>query len=135
MGHDAERGFVVAGLSRNHWRNATPIRRIVRTAFEAAGFEYPNPHKVRKTLARLGEQRVRTPEEWKAWSQNHRARRWNRRAIRRLALFYLLVQLRIHKRAVQICQRTAFALCPRKSLSWRVCLICLKKTSIDHRQR
>jgi integrase len=70
MGHDAERGFAVLGLSRKHWRNASPVRRIVRRAFEAAGFEYPNPHKVRKTLARFGEQRVRTPEEWKAWSQN-----------------------------------------------------------------
>jgi integrase/recombinase XerD len=68
--HDAERGFAVLGLSRNHWRNASPIRRIVRSAFEAAGLEYPNPHKVRKTLARLGEQKARTLEEWKAWSQN-----------------------------------------------------------------
>jgi integrase len=70
MGNDAERGFAVLGLSRKHWRNASPIRRIIRSAFEAAGFEYPNPHKVRKTLARFGEQKVRTPEEWKAWSQN-----------------------------------------------------------------
>lgn len=70
MGHDAERGFAVLGLSRNHWRNASPIRRIVRNAFESAGLEYPNPHKVRKTLARLGEHKARTPEEWKAWSQN-----------------------------------------------------------------
>ena len=38
MGHDAERGFAVPGLSRKHWRNASPIRRIVRSAFEAAGF-------------------------------------------------------------------------------------------------
>lgn len=43
MGHDAERGFAVLGLSRKHWRNASPVRRIVRSAFEAAGFEYPNP--------------------------------------------------------------------------------------------
>lgn len=70
MGHDANHGFAMVGLSRNHWRNATTIRRIVRKAFEGAGFEYPNPHKVRKTLARLGEQMTRTPEEWKAWSQN-----------------------------------------------------------------
>jgi integrase len=70
MGHNIERGFVVLGLSRNHWNDASPIRRIVRNAFEAAGFDYPNPHKVRKTLGRLGEQITRTPEEWKAWSQN-----------------------------------------------------------------
>jgi len=36
---------------------------------------------------------------------------------------------------VHICQRTALALWPRKSASCRVCLICLKKASIDQRQR
>jgi len=70
MGHGAARGFCVLGLSRRHWANASPIRRIVRGAFEAAGFDYPNLHSVRRALARLGEQMVRNPEEWKAWSQN-----------------------------------------------------------------
>jgi integrase len=70
MGHAVDRGFCVVGLSRRHWKNASPIRRIVRNAFEAAAFDYPNPHSVRKALARFGEQKVRTPEEWKAWSQN-----------------------------------------------------------------
>jgi integrase len=70
MGHGVDRGFCVVGLSRRHWKNASPIRRIVRNAFEAAGFDYPNPHSVRKALARYGEQKVRSPEEWKAWSQN-----------------------------------------------------------------
>jgi integrase len=65
-GHRADRGL----LSRHHWKNASPIRRVVRNAFEAAGFHYPNPHSVRKALARFGEQKVRNPEEWKAWSQN-----------------------------------------------------------------
>jgi site-specific recombinase XerD len=70
MGHGDNCSFCVVGLSRRHWNNASPIRRIVRDAFEAAGFGYPNPHSVRKALARFGEQKVRTPEEWKAWSQN-----------------------------------------------------------------
>ena len=70
MGRAIDRGFCVVGLSRRHWKNASPIRRIVRNAFEEAGFDYPNPHSVRKVLARLGEQKVRNPEEWKAWSQN-----------------------------------------------------------------
>ena len=34
------------------------------------GLPYFNPHSFRKTLARLGQQRCRTPEEMKAWSQN-----------------------------------------------------------------
>jgi integrase/recombinase XerD len=31
---------------------------------------YANPHSFRSTLVRLGERLCRTPEEWKAWSQN-----------------------------------------------------------------
>lgn len=62
--------FGVAGLSRDHWKNASAIRRIFRCAFETAGLPYANPHSLRDTLAILGEQRCRTPEEFKAWSQN-----------------------------------------------------------------
>jgi integrase len=62
--------FGAAGLSRDHWSNAAAIRRIFKTAFEAAGLPYANPHSLRRTLAKLGEQLCRTPEEFKAWSQN-----------------------------------------------------------------
>jgi integrase len=62
--------FEVAGLDRKCWANATPIRAIFRDAFTAAGLPYFNPHSLRKTLARLGQQTCRTPEEFKAWSQN-----------------------------------------------------------------
>ena len=62
--------FEVVGLDRKHWSNATPIRTIFRQAFEGAGLTYFNPHSLRKTLARLGEQSCKTPEEFKAWSQN-----------------------------------------------------------------
>jgi integrase/recombinase XerD len=62
--------FQTAGLSRRHWSNAGPIRAIFRGAFSLAGLTYFNPHSFRKTLAQLGEQICRTPEELKAWSQN-----------------------------------------------------------------
>jgi integrase len=62
--------FEVVGIDRGHWRNAQPIRKIFREAFERAGIPYANPHSFRKTLARLGQQRCRTQEEFKAWSQN-----------------------------------------------------------------
>lgn len=62
--------FEAAGLERKHWSTASPIRTIFREAFEAAGLPYFHPHSLRKTLARLGEQLCRTPEEFKAWSQN-----------------------------------------------------------------
>jgi integrase/recombinase XerD len=62
--------FEIVGIDRKHWRNAEPIRKIFRTAFERAEIPYANPHSFRKTLARLGEQVCHTPEEFKAWSQN-----------------------------------------------------------------
>ena len=62
--------FGVVGLDRKHWSSAGPIRTIFKEAFTAAGLDYFNPHSFRKTLAVLGEQRCKTPEEWKAWSQN-----------------------------------------------------------------
>lgn len=62
--------FNADGLERRHWSNADPVRRIFRTAFARAGFPYYNPHSFRNTLARLGQERCRTPEEMKAWSQN-----------------------------------------------------------------
>lgn len=62
--------FEVAGLERTHWSSAAPIRTIFRQAFEAAGLPYFNPHSFRHTLVRLGQALCRTPEEFKAWSQN-----------------------------------------------------------------
>lgn len=64
------RQFETAGLDRRHWSDAGPIRKIFREAFEAADLPYFNPHSFRNTLAQLGEQLCRTPEEFKAWSQN-----------------------------------------------------------------
>ncbi len=62
--------FVVLGLKRAHWSSATTIRKIFRDAFERVGLPYFNPHSLRKTLAKLGEQVCTSPEEFKAWSQN-----------------------------------------------------------------
>src|SRR5215470_3329648 len=67
---DRDHQFQVGGLSRQHWSNATPIRAIFKEAFTSAGLPYANPHSLRKTLAQLGERLCRTPEEFKAWSQN-----------------------------------------------------------------
>jgi integrase len=62
--------FQVAGLERQHWSNATPIRKIFREAFEAAGLRYFNPHSLRHTLVQLGQKVCKTPEHFKAWSQS-----------------------------------------------------------------
>ena len=67
---NASRVFEPVGLSREHWSNASPIRGIFKDAFERAGLPYFNPHSFRNTLVRLGETACRSPEEFKAWSQN-----------------------------------------------------------------
>jgi integrase len=66
----ASRHFEAVGLDRKHWSNATPIRAIFKEAFTRAGLPAFPPHRVRKTLAQLGERLCRNPEEFKAWSQN-----------------------------------------------------------------
>jgi len=62
--------FEAAGLDRKHWSSAGPIRAIFKEAFTRAGLPYFNPHSFRKTLVLLGERICRTPEQFKAWSQN-----------------------------------------------------------------
>ena len=66
----ADGGFVAAGLKREGWSTAEPIRRIFRQAFDRAGLPYFKPHSIRDTLVQLGEITCKTPEEFKAWSQN-----------------------------------------------------------------
>jgi integrase len=63
-------GFAAVGLERAHWTNAQAIRSIFKDAFTAAGLPYFIPHSFRTTLVRLGEATCRTPEDFKAWSQN-----------------------------------------------------------------
>ena len=67
---NANRQFEAIGLDRRHWRSAASIRKVFREAFEMAGLPYYNPHSFRKTLTTLGQQLCRTPEAYKAWSQN-----------------------------------------------------------------
>jgi integrase len=62
--------FEAAGLDRKHWSSAGPIRMVFKEAFAAAGLPYFNPHSFRKTLALLGGQLCKSPEEHNAWSQN-----------------------------------------------------------------
>lgn len=70
IGLGPTRQFEVLGLERSHWSSASPIRRIFREAFIKAGLPYFNPHSFRNTLVRLGEEICKTPEQFKAWSQN-----------------------------------------------------------------
>ena len=67
---NTNREFAAAGLAREHWSSAAPIRGIFAKAFTQAGLPYYHPHSFRKTLVRLGEGICRSPEAFKAWSQN-----------------------------------------------------------------
>ncbi|MEX0943205.1 MAG: site-specific integrase [Pseudomonadales bacterium] len=64
------RVFEAAGVKREHWSNATAIRKIFAESFELAGLPYFNPHSFRNTLVQLGQTVCQSPEEFKAWSQN-----------------------------------------------------------------
>jgi integrase/recombinase XerD len=66
----ASQNFEHVDFAREHWSNAQPIRAIFKESFEAAGLPYYHPHSVRHTLTQLGERLCRTPEHFKAWSQN-----------------------------------------------------------------
>jgi integrase len=70
VGHDEDAAFVVQGVEPVFWETASPIRAVFRQAFETAGLEYFSPHTFRHTLTHLGERLCRTPEQFKAWSQN-----------------------------------------------------------------
>lgn len=63
-------GFEAAGLDRAPWSNAAKVSAICRGAFEAAGQPPFTPHLLRKTLVDLASTHCRTPEAFKAWSQN-----------------------------------------------------------------
>jgi integrase len=62
--------FHAAGLARQHWTTADPIRTVFKRAFALAGLPYYSPHRLRDTLASLGKRLCRTPEAFQAWGQN-----------------------------------------------------------------
>ena len=68
--NSTNRKFKSTGLLRDHWQTASPIREIFKKAFQHNNLPYYNPHCFRNTLVRLGENLCKTPEEFKAWSQN-----------------------------------------------------------------
>lgn len=62
--------FAITGFRRTHWKNADAVRKAFKIAFESVGLRYFHPHSIRHTLAVLGETVCKTPEDFKAWSQN-----------------------------------------------------------------
>lgn len=68
--HDKDKSFTSQGLEPLHWATTTGVRQIFKDAFQNAGLPYYNPHSLRNTLVQLGGKVCKTPEDYKAWSQN-----------------------------------------------------------------
>jgi integrase len=69
-GQDENNCFKANGLSQEHWAGTTAIRDIFKKAFNNAGVKYYHPHSLRHTLTHQYQAICKTPEEFKAISQN-----------------------------------------------------------------
>ena len=70
IGVNEEGVFAAQGIEPRFWSSAASIRTIFKESFQAAGIYPFTPHSFRTTLVRLGQRLCRTPEQFKAWSQN-----------------------------------------------------------------
>lgn len=70
MALDANDCFKPIGLSKEHWANASPIRKVFKAAFEIAGLPNYTPHRFRNTIVSEMYRRGLSIAEFKAWSQN-----------------------------------------------------------------
>jgi integrase len=70
LSHDEHDCFVAESLSREPWANAGPVREIFKAAFAAAGLPNFTPHSFRNMLVQQAYKHCKTPEQFKAWSQN-----------------------------------------------------------------
>ncbi len=69
MGHSEGR-FTVVGLSRDTYKTSGSIRKVIKSAFSAAGLPSFGPHSFRKTIVKWGLTTYKSPEALKALSQN-----------------------------------------------------------------
>ena len=70
VGTGHSRRFTVLGIDRAPWASPSSAAKIFKDAFRAAGLPPFSPHRVRDTIAELAKEHCRTPEDYKAWSQN-----------------------------------------------------------------
>ena len=64
------RRFEAVGIAHEPWASPSSAARIFKQAFINAGLPPFSPHRVRDTIAELAKHHCRTPEDYKAWSQN-----------------------------------------------------------------
>lgn len=63
-------GFRADGVEPQFWRGGDSVREILRDRFQAAGLPYFSPHSFRHAACQVALMWARTPEEFKALSQN-----------------------------------------------------------------
>lgn len=62
--------FEALGILKERWASASSAAKIFKVAFSDAGLPPFPPHRVRDTVTELANCHCRTPEDFKAWSQN-----------------------------------------------------------------
>lgn len=70
VGVGPSRRFEAQGIAWEPWASASSAAKIFKAAFEGAGLPPYPPHRVRDTITELARDHCRTPEDFKAWSQN-----------------------------------------------------------------
>lgn len=62
--------FEAIGVTCEPWASPAQVAKIFKTAFMNVGFPPFSPHLIRNTIAELAKDHCKTPEDYKAWSQN-----------------------------------------------------------------
>ena len=70
VGIGSELRFEALGIEREPWSSPSAAAKIYKKAFADAGFPPFSPHLVRDMIIELANDFCRTPEDFKAWSQN-----------------------------------------------------------------
>ncbi|MEP1536437.1 MAG: site-specific integrase [Paracoccaceae bacterium] len=70
VGVGNSRKFEALGILKEPWASASSAAKIFKQAFLDVGLPPFSPHRVRDTVAELAKHHCRTPEDYKAWSQN-----------------------------------------------------------------
>lgn len=70
LSHDEDHCYRVAGLSREHWANTGPARKVFKEAFRCANLPEFTPHRFRDMIVSEMYRRNLSIQEFKAWSQN-----------------------------------------------------------------
>ncbi|MBY0110243.1 MAG: hypothetical protein K2X90_03980 [Candidatus Babeliaceae bacterium] len=70
MSLDVNDKFSRTFLAASPWKSTTSLRKVAEEAFQRADLAYYNPHSFRHTIAQMGYKYCKTPEDFKAWSQN-----------------------------------------------------------------